>query len=149
MRKVLLAIMIVLGLLFCDWGTDNVAWATASSIVKTSSIDYGQGYSKVTITCTGDSTNGTFTSTSLPVPVGWITRVETNPGSPAPDSNYDITLTNANGLDMAQGNLANRSATVTQFIETVNWQTDGSLTVNISGNTVNSAIIVIEVYIGR
>jgi hypothetical protein len=40
----------------------------------------------------------------------------TNPGATAPTDNYDITLPDADGIDLAGGLLANRSSTVSQRI---------------------------------
>ena len=40
--------------------------------------------------------------------MGRIVKVDTNPGGTAPTDNYDITLLNSDGIDVASGNLANR-----------------------------------------
>ena len=39
---------------------------------------------------------------------GQILKFVTNPGSPAPTDNYDITLVDEDGIDVAEGLLANR-----------------------------------------
>lgn len=39
---------------------------------------------------------------------GEVLRVVTNPGTPAPTDNYDIVVNDEDGLDVAQGLLANR-----------------------------------------
>jgi hypothetical protein len=42
---------------------------------------------------------------------GLIHKVVTNPGATAPSANYDITLVDEDGIDIAQGLLANRHTT--------------------------------------
>lgn len=62
------------------------------------------------------STAGTLTTTAGPLIVGWLAEAETNPGTPSPTDNYDVTLTNADGLDVLGGEGADRSATITQTV---------------------------------
>ena len=51
---------------------------------------------------------------------GWIHEIETDPdGTTAPTDNYDITLVNANGRDVAGGALANRDTAVTEVVKPV------------------------------
>ena len=50
---------------------------------------------------------------------GAIVRVVTNPGATAPSANYDITLVDADGFDLASSNLLNRhTSTTEQWIPT-------------------------------
>ena len=79
---------------------------------------------------------------------GWVCQIETSPGSPAPTSGYDITITKPNGLDIAGGQLADRAtATAESIIPKVDAVGIYSclfvdavvLTLNVTGNSVNSA----------
>lgn len=47
---------------------------------------------------------------------GQIIKVTTNPSATAPDDNYDITLVDEDGIDIAQGLLANRHTTNSQEV---------------------------------
>ena len=75
----------------------------------------------------------------------------TNPGTTAPQDNYDITLT-SEGADMLLGGGANRDTANTEiaFVESngahpVYAGTD-TLVLNVTGNNVNSATSVIKLY---
>ena len=52
---------------------------------------------KVVATCVGDSANGSIPATALPPIEGRLMHLVTNPGTPAPTANYDITLVDQNG----------------------------------------------------
>ena len=56
--------------------------------------------------------SGAFTE-SIPLH-GVILRVVTDPGSPAPTDNYDVTLVDEFGLDLLAGQGANRDTTNTE-----------------------------------
>lgn len=87
-------------------------------------------------------TTGAFTSSTCTNPVnidGWVTHVQTDPGGTAPQALYDVTLTDRRGEDIAEGLLADRSATVTETVEIGGRPVYGPLTLNISNNNVNSA----------
>ncbi len=92
---------------------------------------------------------GTFTSTicSPAYPIdGWVTHVQVDPGGTAPQALYDITLTDSFGEDISDGGLADLSATVTNTIDIGARPVYGPLTLNISGNNVNSANGVVNIY---
>ena len=111
----------------------------------------------VTLTCTADSSDGSYPATALTgVPSngvgGRLLQLVTNPGSTAPQDNYDITLTDAEGSDFLLGKGANRD---TSNSEVAVIQIDGAhpvyagtdtLTVNITNNNVNNAVVVIKLY---
>lgn len=61
---------------------------------------------KITLSWTS-AANGSATVVSDKVR-GTILRITTNPGSAAPTDNYDATLTDEEGVDVAMGLLANR-----------------------------------------
>ena len=106
---------------------------------------------RVIFTCTGDASDGSFPATELTTKFnGEILQVVTNPGSTAPTDNYDITLTNADGLDMLGGWGANRDTANTELAVPVfadNFHVyladKDTLTLNVTGNSVNSATTVI------
>ncbi|MFH2073787.1 MAG: hypothetical protein ABIJ57_00375 [Pseudomonadota bacterium] len=76
----------------------------------------------LTYSWTGDASNGTVPSTATSTAItndiaGWyVYAIETNPGTTAPTTLYDIVINDAESLDISGGMLANRSATVTEKI---------------------------------
>lgn len=98
--------------------------------------------------------DGTYTSFVTRNINGMVFGVETDPGSTAPQDNYDITLTDQYGLDIMGGALDNRDTANTEFIQPYNTvQTSyiempvhGSLTLAISGNNVNGATGKVVIY---
>lgn len=107
---------------------------------------------KITMTCTGDEADGSFPATVLPAIEGALLHLETNPGTPAPTANYDVTIVNQNGIDVLVALGANRHTTNSERVEIVGGATGNrvvvedsdALTLNIAGNIVNSAVTVIE-----
>ena len=111
----------------------------------------------ITLTCTADSSDGSYPATALTnIPHGEIggrlLQIATDPGSTAPQANYDITVTEAGGADLLLGVGANRhtSSSEVAIIESngasaVYAGTD-TLTLNIANNNVNSAGITIKIY---
>lgn len=99
-------------------------------------------------------TDGLYTSFTTRAINGVIMGVLTDPGSTAPASNYDITLKNSYGLDVMGGALANRSATVTEYIEPYNatqntyrsMPNHGALTLAISTIVTNSGTGKVVIY---
>ena len=84
---------------------------------------------------------------------GYVFKVITDPGTTAPTALYNATLTDEDGVDVMGGELADRSATVSEQvvpkIDTVfgsNW-VSGTLTLNIEGNSVNGGQGEVKVYI--
>jgi hypothetical protein len=140
------------------------AWATASSITDNyangayPSQNNGKNF-QVVFSFTGDSTNGTFVSTACSAPIkGYVTRVVVNPGSTAPTASYDITLTTTNnGEDIMGGKLADRSASDTEAMRPYDSGSgtygdvyvDGTVTLNISNNSINSATGTVTLYCER
>lgn len=112
-----------------------------------------------TFAWTGDSTDGVVDADSASGAVmttANFTKVKgyyaypiiTNPGSTSPTTLYDITLPDSDGMDLAGGLLANRSATVTERIvpkiDTTNSIYGGApllspVTLTITNQAVNSA----------
>jgi hypothetical protein len=110
---------------------------------------------RVTLTCTADGADGSFPSTALTTPIeGRLLKLVTNPGATAPQDNYDIVLNDQHGFDVLQGVGANRHTTTTQEAVIVYSGTgthpcvdeSDTLTLVVTGNNVNSAITVVDVY---
>lgn len=100
-------------------------------------------------------TDGTVTSVDLTTRLsGRLVALETNPGSTAPQANYDITITDVDGLDVLQGVGANRHTSNTEMAAIVFSGTSvhppvassDVLTLNVSGNNVNGATTRIKLY---
>ena len=112
------------------------------------------------LTCTGDASNGSFPATALGLKRALrgcrLEAMETHPGPTAPTALYDITITDDGGFDMLGGAGADRSATVTERVVPVvangivgTTQVSGVVTLNITNNSVNSAVIVIDLWFSR
>lgn len=71
----------------------------------------------------------------------FLLSVQTVPGSPAPTALYSVTITDANSRDILGGTCVARSATLAEVCTppTVAPALNGSLTLNITANAVNSA----------
>ena len=101
-----------------------------------------------------DDTDGSILSKATLDPVhGFITRVVTNPGTPAPTDDYDITLTDTDGVDVLGGAGADRDTANSEQIMplvgavSVPCRVDSALTLAVSGNSVNSAEGEVIVYV--
>ena len=111
----------------------------------------------VTLTCTADASDGSYPATALTgVPNngkgGRLLQIATDPGATAPQSNYDIVLTEGGGADLLLGVGANRHTSNSEvaIIESngahpVYAGTD-TLTLALSNNNVNSALVTIKLY---
>lgn len=117
---------------------------------------YRDGDWMVTLTCTGDATDGTYPATTVDFRGedvnSYIYMVVTDPGTTAPTDNYDITITDANGIDIMGGELLNRDESNTEQavpkIDSIygSRRVNGDMTVNISGNSVTAAQVVIKIF---
>jgi hypothetical protein len=125
----------------------------ASSVVET--IDKLGPVCCITLAVT-THTDGTVTAYALTKKVsGRLLALETDPGSTAPTDNYDLTITDANGLDVLQGVGANRHTTTTQMAAIVFSGTSvhppvamgDTLTLNVTNNSVNSATFTVKLYV--
>lgn len=109
---------------------------------------------KVVATCVADAADGSFPDTVLPSIEGRLLSLATIPGDTAPDANYDVEVEDQFGHDVLEGVGANRSDAATEKVpvvytgSVVHPVVDGSdtLTLKISGNTTNSAAVVVELY---
>jgi len=104
---------------------------------------------KIILTCTADASDGSFPDTTLPIIEGKILALRTNPGSTAPQDNYDITVEDGDAIDILQGVGANRDTSNSEGAAVV-YATSvhppvtitDTLTFKIANNNVNSAIVV-------
>lgn len=139
--------------------------AFAAGAEAASSISGAETYSRntpresvqvITVSWTAH-TDGVVTAETIDVdPQGYVFMVVTNPGATAPTALYDITLTDADGVDIMGGTLADRSATASeQAVPAVSTglyggrYVIGGLTLNISNNSVNSATGTLVLYVAR
>lgn len=129
------------------------SWALAASSVTSDIGHAGDKVDVMTFDWTAD-TDGSVTSTaSDDAARGYVFLVITDPGSPAPTDNYDITLTDSYGVDVVGGVLADRdtanSEQVAPSVGSVYGSrfVHGELTLNISNNSVNGAQGKVIIYI--
>jgi hypothetical protein len=101
-----------------------------------------------TFTATADSGDASFPATITTSKIdGFVFMVITNPGATGPTDDYDITLTDADGVDVAAGYLADRDISNSeQYVLDRPRYVDGDLTITITNNSVNSAVSVIQVF---
>lgn len=115
----------------------------------------------VTLYCTASVDDASFPATALNAEIQgkifghFLYAMETNPGTTSPTDNYDITLEDADGLDILGGAGADRDASATEKVmPKINGieapvPIDGPLTLKITNNSVNSAVISIKFYFVR
>ncbi|KKN14825.1 hypothetical protein LCGC14_0992340 [marine sediment metagenome] len=111
---ILLGLLLIVGV-GTGWAT--MACSNPSAGTVTSSSDKAIGTARAGVRLAQISyttTTDTFTCVMNSMINGWILRVQTDPGITAPDSDYDITIKDANGQDVMGGALADRSATLTE-----------------------------------
>lgn len=104
-------------------------------------------------TCTADAADGSFPATTLKAlgvfMDGTILAFQSNPGSPAPTDNYDVTLVDADGVDRLNAVGMNRDFSVSERVAVSGAPVvagDEVLTLTITGNAVNSAVTVLTIY---
>jgi hypothetical protein len=105
---------------------------------------------------TADDTTGAITSkASDDIINGEVVHAETNPGATAPTANYDITISNANAVDIMGGELGDRSASVSEQAMPKMGSAYGDRVVNsvltfaAANNSVNSATGTCKVIVRR
>lgn len=146
---------IIVGLVLVMFAT--TAFAVDSS-VTVKRHDVNDNFEVVVFTWLANTVTGTVPATSTgeewpDIRAGCITKVVTNPGSTAPTDDYDITLTDADGVDLMGGELANRDTANSEVavpkMDTVfgcNVVT-ASFTLNLTNNSVSAATGTVLVYI--
>lgn len=101
---------------------------------------------RLVATCTADAADGTFPATAIPPIDGRLVALITNPGATAPTDNWDLTLVDDNALDRLGGVGANRDTTTSERVAIPGapaCASNETLTLTPTGNSVNSAIVVI------
>lgn len=135
------------------------AFAVGSVTQALGSMNYDTRVKVWIMSFTGDSSDGTVPATATTINIdGYVTMVVTDPGGTAPTDNYDITLTDANGVDIMGGSLANRDTINTEqafpLLDATNFvygprYVSGTLTLTITNQSVNSATGQVLIYIQR
>lgn len=134
------------------WGS-----ALAAGTITQSDVEVYLDTRVLTFTCTADASAHTFPVTASDGDLdGYVFLVVTDPdGTTAPTDNYDITLTDANSVDVMGGELSNRdtanSEQAVPLIDAVFGSrfVKGPLTITITNNSVDSAGIVVKVFYYR
>ena len=85
-----------------------------SSVTFTDSKQPSGDVHKLTIDWVSDSATGGASGTTTFAIDGELHKLVTDPGSPAPDVNYDIVINDEEGLDVLQGVGANRHTTTSE-----------------------------------
>lgn len=143
--KKFLVLLIILSLLFV-----SNAWA-AGTCTQVFTQPNRSGLRTWILTCTSATTTWDAVASDRDIE-GLIIVVATNPGTTGPTDDYDITITNADDIDVMGGSLGDRDISVSEWTQPkLNGNygavpTVGPLTVNITNNSVTSAVVVITVY---
>lgn len=116
----------------------------------------GNDKEKIVFSFVGDSAGGSVPATSTGKRItGYVVRAVTNPGTPAPTNLWDATITDADGVDIFGGNLADQSASATlQKLPKLGSTdspcfVDSVLTLNITNNSVNSAKGTVTLFVDK
>ena len=93
------------------------------------------------ISWVADASNGSVPQLAITNHDGWyLTGADTVPGvAVAPTANYDITLLNANSIDLADGSLTNRAASTNETAIFTARIPSGGFAFTLANNVVNSA----------
>lgn len=85
-----------------------------SSVTFTEYKNPQGGIRKLVIDWVSDSATGAASGTTTGAISGELHKLVTDPGTPAPDPNYDIVINDEEGLDVLQGVGANRHTTTSE-----------------------------------
>jgi len=110
----------------------------------------------LSVACTADAANGSYPATALPQLIESpqmqgmaLLRAEIAPGSPNPTAGFSVSITDANGVDQLTGQAINLSAsTAAIYSAGAGIPVNGTFTLNITGNSVNSAVVTTTMYFG-
>lgn len=160
--KKLFPIIVLITLLLATLTPNLFAAAAGDSVCTQSLASYPSTSSQplvrmLTFTCTADSTDGSFlampfTQTHVDKITGYfLYKLILNPGATAPTDNWDFTITDSDGIDLLGGTGANmhttNSAMIAPKLNSTTYFAQPIFTaptLNITGNSINSAIIVIR-----
>ena len=146
MKRLLLALFLVL----C-FTTSALAVGTVTITSSTISVQAQPTRKVITLSWTCEAGAATIPNTTISATTygieGWyFYSGETNPGGTAPTTLYDITILDAEGIDLAGGLLMNRSSTATEMVNIALGTLGqypivrGDLTFTLSNNAVNAAL---------
>lgn len=131
-------------------------WAVDPSVVTVSYGSVNDEVSTITWTWTAKSDDGTVTSTASTAIKGWVFMATTDPGGTAPQAGYDIVLNDTDSVDIFAAELNNLSATISaQAVPKIGSSyygprfVNGTLTMVLTGNNVNSATGTLKIYYYR
>lgn len=152
MKKFIVAIIMLVVLVYV-----STAFCAGTCTQRVDKYANNPNFAVLTVSCTGDSSTGAFPSTTITaenmakITGFYITEVQTYPGTTNPTALYDIVINTSRGLDLMEGNLANRSASLPEraFPSTIVAGIANALTIVITGNSVASAVVVIQVLLGK
>lgn len=127
----------------------------ASSVQELGCTTYPPGYGakdairECTFLITASEVDGSVADYMF-YPYGCIFKVTTNPGDVAPTALYDIELLYEGTIDAADGALHDRSATASERVY-INPKPEcvSSLTLHMTNNSVQSAVVVMKIWSGR
>jgi len=109
----------------------------------------------LTITWTGDASNGSVPTITCPAISGFVILGVTDPGSTAPTTLYDVNMYDSDSGPVFGGAMADRSATASEQAMPLVGGTygprwiNGATTVTVTNNSVNSATGTIKIYAVR
>lgn len=146
MRKLLFVLSVIM--LMCEQ-------AIAAGTVTSTELYYGS-LKTITFTCTADAADGSYPATALTtaqkkyVRGWWLSHVKIDPGATGPTDNSDLTLT-VGSFDILGGNGTDAIDNAVNCVlvpygsggDAQYPMTDDDLTINITNNSVNSAVTVI------
>jgi hypothetical protein len=138
-----------------------IAWA-AGTCTQTYKLTPNSNVSTLTFSFAAEATGTEFPETDTDADITeaieglYITEVRTNPGTTGPNTGYDITIKDTDGIDLMGGQLADRHTSNSEAADPIiasgvhmSRPIDGALTLNVSGNTNNAASTVIKVFLSR
>jgi hypothetical protein len=102
----------------------------------------------ITVSCTADASTGSYPATSITGLLYPLASVEIVPGGTAPTAGFSVTITDFNGADQLTGQAINLGASGAQaFSVSASKAQANTLTLNITGNAVNSATVTVWLYL--
>ena len=146
MRKLFILIVLLL--------VPTVLYAANASTTATGmqQVPKNKQVGVIVVTLVADDTDGSFNTIQLNQLqhniLGWyLVEARTDPGSTAPQDNYDITLVGSvSGIDFANANLMNRDTTTSEAVYLDGPIVNEFITVTVTGNNVNSAEVTLYLF---
>ena len=149
MKKLIIGLFLCLSLIFVPF------LVHAAGTVTVTTLNYGQGYWRVRYAWTADASDGSVPATASGAILGYVILAVTDPGATSPTDGYAVTITDDNSVDVFGGELGDLDeANTEQWVPKIDSVygprfVSGTLTLNLSGNVVNSATGTLDLYIVR